>query len=280
LRGITVCQSTSRLVSPLFLSRGTLATTTTTTKKEDYKPILDDILRKAPITKVVNTIEKDPRVRLPLNEFLELCKKEGVSDAEAKQVIRALHDSGKALHYENSPQLNNVIFIKPQHLTASLAKILDAEGHYTDEFIKQKQAELEAFQKEFETLAAKKSELDQIAYRKADNIIKILFGYLVIQGALVARLTWWELSWDVMEPVTYMLTFTTAVGGMAYFMSTRTEYTYEGLRKHLAQKRMPKIYRRNNFDLNRYNELEARMAKVTQQLANPELSLLTRPLDV
>jgi len=29
----------------------------------------------------------------------------------------------------------------------------------------------------------------------------------------VARLTWWELSWDIMEPVTYMLTFTTAIGG-------------------------------------------------------------------
>jgi hypothetical protein len=33
------------------------------------------------------------------------------------------------------------------------------------------------------------------------------------QAGLVARLTWWELSWDIMEPVTYMLTFTTGIGG-------------------------------------------------------------------
>lgn len=39
------------------------------------------------------------------------------------------------------------------------------------------------------------------------------------QAGLVARLTWWELSWDIMEPVTYMLTFTTGIGGIDIFPS-------------------------------------------------------------
>lgn len=45
--------------------------------------------------------------------------------------------------------------------------------------------------------------------------IRFKFGGLFLLSAqmgFVARLTWFEYSWDIMEPVTWMLTYTMMVG--------------------------------------------------------------------
>ena len=41
-----------------------------------------------------------------------------------------------------------------------------------------------------------------------------------IQCGFFARLTWWEYSWDVMEPVTYFATYAAVMGMYAYFVIT------------------------------------------------------------
>ena len=35
------------------------------------------------------------------------------------------------------------------------------------------------------------------------------------------RLTWWEYSWDIMEPVTYFVTYGTAMAAYAYYVLTK-----------------------------------------------------------
>ena len=46
------------------------------------------------------------------------------------------------------------------------------------------------------------------------------------QFGVLARLTWWEYSWDIMEPVTYFVTYGTAMAAYAYFVLTKTEYLF------------------------------------------------------
>ena len=41
-----------------------------------------------------------------------------------------------------------------------------------------------------------------------------------VQFGILARLTWWEYSWDIMEPVTYFVTYGTAM--VAYSRSLIT----------------------------------------------------------
>src|SRR3990167_2137999 len=62
----------------------------------------------------------------------------------------------------------------------------------------------------------------------------------------------WELSWDIMEPVTYMITFITVTGSLSYFAITGSEYTYEGLHQSIAKRRLEKVMKRNNFDMTHY----------------------------
>lgn len=38
-----------------------------------------------------------------------------------------------------------------------------------------------------------------------------------LQFGFFARLTWWEYSWDVMEPVTYFATYGAIIAMYAYF---------------------------------------------------------------
>lgn len=42
-----------------------------------------------------------------------------------------------------------------------------------------------------------------------------------IQFGFLARLTWWEYSWDIMEPVTYFVTYGTSLFMFAYYVLTK-----------------------------------------------------------
>lgn len=46
-------------------------------------------------------------------------------------------------------------------------------------------------------------------------------GLMSVQFGILARLTWWEYSWDIMEPVTYFVTYGTAMAAYAYFVLTK-----------------------------------------------------------
>ena len=41
------------------------------------------------------------------------------------------------------------------------------------------------------------------------------------QFGILARLTWWEYSWDIMEPVTYFVTYGTIMAMTAYYVVTK-----------------------------------------------------------
>ncbi len=46
-------------------------------------------------------------------------------------------------------------------------------------------------------------------------------AFMSLQFGFFARLTWWEYSWDIMEPVTYFATYATSMAMFAYFVITR-----------------------------------------------------------
>lgn len=80
-------------------------------------------------------------------------------------------------------------------------------------------------------------------------------GFLVVQTAAFMRLTFWELSWDVMEPICFYVTSMYCMGGYAFFLRTSKEPSFEGFyqsRFTAKQKRLLKVH---NFDTTRYNEL-------------------------
>ena len=48
-----------------------------------------------------------------------------------------------------------------------------------------------------------------------------------LQFGILARLTWWDYSWDVMEPVTYFVTYGTAMAMFSYYIVTNQVWCFK-----------------------------------------------------
>ena len=81
--------------------------------------------------------------------------------------------------------------------------------------------EWEKLQVELKPLEDLKAEIDRKSAQRTNFVVWAGLGYMALQFGLLARLTWWEYSWDIMEPVTYFVGYGTAMACYAYFVLTR-----------------------------------------------------------
>lgn len=117
-------------------------------------------------------------------------------------------------------------------------------------------AEDDPMREELKKLQAKKENIDVIAHQQVRRILWGGLGAAIVQVSLFFRLTFWEFSWDVMEPVTFFTTATGLVIGYAYFLFTSRDPTYQDLMKRLFLSRQRKLFKKYDFDVDRYKELQ------------------------
>ncbi|XP_062520699.1 calcium uniporter protein, mitochondrial-like [Corticium candelabrum] len=89
---------------------------------------------------------------------------------------------------------------------------------------------------------------------------------MALQFGILARLTWWEYSWDIMEPVTYFVGYGTAIACYAYFVLTRQEYLFPDVRNRQYLLFLYRFFGKKRFDVERYNELKNAIAAKKDQL--------------
>jgi len=76
--------------------------------------------------RVRETLEKDKRNHIGLNEYLDICWKSGFTEsADSLQLSDYLHDLGVILHFSNDPLLRKTIILKPKWGTDAAYKVLD-----------------------------------------------------------------------------------------------------------------------------------------------------------
>lgn len=66
-----------------------------------------------------------------------------------------------------------------------------------------------------------KAQLSHTAESHSSRALWVGLALLSVQGGALAWLTWWVYSWDVMEPVTYFITYATSMGAFAYYVLTK-----------------------------------------------------------
>eukprot|EP01018_Ginkgo_biloba_P026855 Gb_19903 [translate_table: standard] len=84
---------------------------------------------------------------------------------------------------------------------------------------------------ELKRLQKEKQEIDNNAHKQVRCVWWLGLSYLSLQTRLFFRLPFWELSWDVMEPITFFATTGVLLLGYMYFLLTSRDPTCQDLRK-------------------------------------------------
>ena len=110
---------------------------------------------------------------------------------------------------------------------------------------------------EFAKLTEEKVKCDVLADSKGSTVTKLFMGTMTIQAIVMARLIWWDLSWDVMEPVAYLMSFTYMTFGWAYYVLARDDIAeYGTIAGRYIHKQRLKLYEKHNFSIEKYEKLE------------------------
>uniref|UniRef100_A0A8C7N584 Calcium uniporter protein n=1 Tax=Oncorhynchus kisutch TaxID=8019 RepID=A0A8C7N584_ONCKI len=164
------------------------------------------------------------------------------------------------LAQEEAERLNDVKFLVQQLYTT-----LRIEEH---QLSKEKElvVRLEDLNSQLRPLEKVREELSRKAERRTTWVLWGGVAYMATQFGILARLTWWEYSWDIMEPVTYFITYATAMAMYSYYVLTRQEYIYPDARDRQYLLFFHKGVKRQRFDLHKYNLLKDSIAEVELDL--------------
>ncbi|XP_041747540.1 calcium uniporter protein, mitochondrial [Coregonus clupeaformis] len=164
------------------------------------------------------------------------------------------------LAHDEAERLNDVKFLVQQLYTT-----LRIEEH---QLSKEKElvVRLEDLNSQLRPLEKVREELSRKAERRTTWVLWGGVAYMATQFGILARLTWWEYSWDIMEPVTYFITYATAMAMYSYYVLTRQEYIYPDARDRQYLLFFHKGVKRQRFDIHKYNELKDSIAEVELDL--------------
>ncbi|XP_039273867.2 calcium uniporter protein, mitochondrial-like [Styela clava] len=134
---------------------------------------------------------------------------------------------------------------------------------------------LEELRTQLEPLEKVKKELEDKANFRTNLLVWGGLAYMAAQFGVLARLTWWEYSWDIMEPVTYFITYGTAILMYGYFILTKQEMMYPDARDRQFLRFLHKAADKSKFDVAEYNSLQNKLAR-----AEEDLKKLKEPLRI
>jgi calcium uniporter protein, mitochondrial len=172
-----------------------------------------------------------------MSEFAALCADAAGGVEGGRRLARALDESAVVI------VLGDAVFLRPDMVARAIGSVLPTTGH-ADE----RRAELAA-------LEAQKAAIDAAAAAQARSELWCGLGLLAAQTLGSMRLTFWELSWDVMEPVCFYVASLYFVAGYAFFMRTAAEPSFQGFFRARFAARQRRLMRARRFDLHRYNAL-------------------------
>ncbi|KAF7816269.1 calcium uniporter protein 6, mitochondrial-like [Senna tora] len=179
---------------------------------------------------------------IPYSELLQTCQSMGVarSHTEAIAFSRVLDEAGVVLLFRNK------VYLHPD-------KVVDLVRRAVPLALT---AENDPMRDELKKLQKEKEEIDVLAHKQVRRILwtGLAFGISVV--GFFFRLTFWEFSWDVMEPIAFFTTTTGLVIGYAYFLFTSRDPTYQDFMKRLFISRQRKLFKMQKFDVERFRELQ------------------------
>jgi hypothetical protein len=115
---------------------------------------------------------------------------------------------------------------------------------------------LRKLSRRIQSLAEIKERCDALAHRGAQRVAIGGFGILSVWWFTVYKLTFeTDLGWDTMEPVTYLVSLSTLMGGYLWFLYHNREISYKSALDFTISARQKKLYQLHKVDLQLWESL-------------------------
>ncbi|KAH7690856.1 Calcium uniporter protein C-terminal [Dioscorea alata] len=203
------------------------------------------VLRASQMETVRARLREIPRSSITYSEFLEICCKESGSQ-HGMGVARALDESGAVI------VLGNVVFLRPDQVVKAIESVVTPNP---------KMQKNDPRKKELEELEKKKIEIDNKAETQVKRELWFGLGLLILQTGGFMRLTFWELSWDVMEPICFFVTSIYFMAGYAFFLRTSKDPSFEGFFESRFEAKQRRLMLAGGFDAKRFYDLRKALGR-------------------
>jgi hypothetical protein len=213
---------------------------------------------------IVNSLHEAGKQAVALSDIIEKSEDGGMPREKAETILRAMHKLGSVFYFSKNPELREVVFLNPKQIVGQIEQALDLK-----KLRETRETVVERIEKLHSLLAPLHEKYEDIG-RRSTRVVNVLAHGLLLalcaQFALFARLTWWDSSWDVMEPVTWITTSVeTIIMGYGYFLFARSEYSNQTFKSWLVGRRIRRLARKSGFDVKQYQALQAEL-KSTEAL--------------
>lgn len=164
------------------------------------------------------------------------------SEDDAARVTEALAASGSILRH------GPVVYLRPTEIAAALRRVLPLDVDAVRVRLGQVEAELAG-------LETQRSAIVGRARRRTKALNYTFFATVAAQWAALFRLTYWELSWDVIEPIGFFVGGINSMASIAWFLWTRQDFTFESMHQRFMSTYERKAFVESGFDIVDYNRL-------------------------
>ncbi|KAL8141176.1 hypothetical protein V2J09_007197 [Rumex salicifolius] len=197
------------------------------------------ITRAAQLEKVKQRLRSVPESTVPYSEFVQICADACGSEDQALEFAKLLDETASVIVW------GSVVFLRPEQVVKTVESLITQSWAGPNDPRK----------KEFEEMGLIKAQIDIQAQKQVRRELYYGLGLMMAQTAGFMRLTFWELSWDVMEPICFFVTSMHFAMAYTFFLRTSTEPSFEGFFKRRFKTKQAKLMKLRNFDVEKYERL-------------------------
>ena len=225
------------------------------------KNIIDNLLRTHDIVHLAEELEEIGKSRdtMSLDELthaVRMSTSPPRSDADTAAKVRLLEQSGRIL------VLEDMVYLHPRDVTQAVLRVLPG---VPSKVYGMSNAELEQLTGEFDSMKEHYETARRRAESRSRTIVSSGLIVLCLQLATFVRLTYYEFSWDVMEPLSYFVGLANAIAVYVYYLWNRRDFSYENWQSSLEGKYAERALHGKGFDIARYGSLARRLRRSTRK---------------
>ncbi|KAL8497623.1 hypothetical protein ACS0TY_021090 [Phlomoides rotata] len=197
------------------------------------------VLRFVQMEQIREKLRNIPASSISYDEFVAICGDASGNRGMSVEFAKALDKSGNVI------VLGGIVFLHPDQVAKSMERVISESIAMPND----------PRRKELENLEKQKARIDEKARSIVRGELYCGLGFLVVQTLGFMRLTFWELSWDVMEPICFFVASIHFAAAYLFFLTTSKQPSFESYFHTRFTVKQNKLMKTHNFDIKRYNQL-------------------------